>query len=312
MSQPNLTTLRDNLRAFLGHTPSDQPVAYTVLDERNCETYKLQRVEYLGVDGDTIPAYLLIPSTPGRHPAVIVHHQHNSEWHYGKSEVCGLVGDPMQAFGPALAKRGCIVLAPDAICFEDRRHCMRGTEPDPDNDWNQHFNEYAHRLSQGHLLMTKILADANAAVCVLRSHPDVDPQRIGALGHSFGGNTVLFHSALDERITFACASGAAASYRHRFKHRTGIEMSQIIPGFASRFEITDLVRCIAPRPCLLASTPGDRYSADADRIAADAAEAYDAAGAPDALEQFRVDGAHALTYDRFDRIVNWVLQAAGL
>jgi len=34
---------------------------------------------------------------------------------------------------------------------------------------------------------------------------------LSTLGHSYGGNTVLFHAALDVRPGFACASGAACT-----------------------------------------------------------------------------------------------------
>jgi hypothetical protein len=80
-----------------------------------------------------------------------------------------------------------------------------------------------------------------------------------------GGSTVLFHAPLDGRIAFACASGAAGTYRHLMAHQAGIEMSRAIPGFAARFDIDDLVRCMAPRPLLLVSADGDSYSMDAER-----------------------------------------------
>ncbi len=44
----------------------------------------------------------------------------------GKSEVCGLAGNPLQAFGVALVKKGFVVLAPDSICFEDRKEKCKG------------------------------------------------------------------------------------------------------------------------------------------------------------------------------------------
>lgn len=50
-------------------------------------------------DGDRIPALFLRPFGTGPFPAVVAHHQHASEWHFGKSEVAGIVGDPHQAFG---------------------------------------------------------------------------------------------------------------------------------------------------------------------------------------------------------------------
>src|SRR5256885_1143919 len=77
----------------------------------------------------------------------------------------------------------------------------------------QHYDEMCYRLLRGDTLMRKVLDDSARAISLLQTHPQIDPGRTGILGHSYGGNTVLFHAALDERIRFACASGAACSYR---------------------------------------------------------------------------------------------------
>jgi dienelactone hydrolase len=45
--------------------------------------------------------------------------------------VFGIAGDRWQAFGPALARRGWVVLAPDSVAFEDRRRSGTGREPRP-------------------------------------------------------------------------------------------------------------------------------------------------------------------------------------
>jgi cephalosporin-C deacetylase-like acetyl esterase len=111
----------------------------------------------------------------------------------------------------------------------------------------QHYDELCYRLVRGDTLMRKVLDDSARGISILRAHPLIDPARIGILGHSFGGNTVLFHAALDTRIAFACASGAACSYRYKMAHQYGIEMAEVIPGFAARFDIADLVMCMAPR-----------------------------------------------------------------
>lgn len=262
-------------------------------------------VSYVDGEGQPIPAHLLLPDGEGPFPAVVVHHQHNSEYHLGKAEPAGVAGDPLQAFGPPLARGGVAVLAPDSICFEDRRRRRRGRAPDSAPDPLQHYNEFAYRLVTGDLLGRKVLADSALAVSVLAALPEVRGDRIGMLGHSYGGSTVLFHAALDERVRFACASGSACSYRMRMADGTGIELAQAIPGFAARFDIDDLVRCMAPRPLLLASATRDPYSRDADAIASAARPAYEALGAPDALEELRVEGEHRLTRDRFARIVAW-------
>jgi dienelactone hydrolase len=257
-----------------------------------------------------IPAQLLVPCQGDPpFPGVIVHHQHHSEHGLGKSEPAGLAGDPLQAFGPTLARQGLVVLAPDSIGFEDRRAHQRGIEPHPE-DRVRHHNELTYRLLAGETLMRKVLTDSALALSLLRELARVDPDRIGMLGHSYGGNTVLFHAPLDDRVRFASASGAAASYRARMGAGTGIELAQVIPGFLERFEIHDLVACMAPRPLLLLSATADPYSVDADRVEAAARQRYEAIGAGDRLEHVRFEGGHPLTGDRFELMVDWVVGQA--
>ncbi len=281
-----------------------------ILDTAKRDGFDLKRVEYIVSDGDLVPAYLFEPHCPGPCPGVAVYHQHGSEWHLGKSEVAGIEGSAWQAFGPELARRGMVVIAPDAIAFEDRRHNVTGTEPHED-DWLQHYNQLAYRLLQGDTLMRKVLSDAADALSVLVAHERVDDQRVGVLGHSFGGNTVLFHAAVDDRVRFAAASGAACSFRTKIEQRTGIEMSEVIPGFLTRFDIEDLVKAMAPRPVLLVSGTEDKYSLDAPAIVGAAAETFRSHGVESALRNLHYPGGHELGQVRFDAIVEWTVVAAG-
>jgi dienelactone hydrolase len=275
-----------------------------VLERRRRDGYAEVVVRYPGHDGDPVPAFLLLPDGPGPHPGVVAHHQHHSQFHLGKSEVAGRAGDPLQAFGPALARRGVAVLAPDAIAFEDRRRLARGTEPAA-GDGPQHHNEMSYRLVRGELLMTTVLGDAAAALSVLAAHPAVDATRVGVVGHSYGGNTTLFHAALDERVRFAAASGAACTYRRRMTDRTQIELAQIVPGILALADIDAVVGLIAPRPLLLVSATEDPYSADADEIERAAGASYER------LRHARYAGGHDVTPERFELIVRWVTEHAG-
>jgi dienelactone hydrolase len=304
-------SLRRQISEFLGFDIPETPVPFSTHNSVAEETYTRTLIRYTGQEGDPIPAFLLLPQGTGPFAAVLVHHQHHGQRHLGKSEVCGLAGDPLQAFGPALARRGLAVLAPDSICFEDRRRNRSGTEADEVADIEQHYNEMCYRLLAGDTLMHKVLDDSARGISLLRAHPLIDPERIGLMGHSYGGNTVLFHAALDERIRFACSSGAACSYQHKIAHQTGIEMAEVIPGFAARYDIEDLVTCIAPRRALLVSATDDKSSQDADRIIAIAQETYAALGIAQRLEHKRYQGGHALTRQRFDYIVRWLISCAG-
>jgi dienelactone hydrolase len=297
---------RTALRRWLQLAPSRRETRVEVQDVVHETSFERRRVVYASPDGDRVPAFLLVPKDrrrPG--PAVLIHHQHNGERHLGKSEVCGLAGNPLQAFGVALVERGLIVLAPDSICFEDRRAGHVGVEPAP-GDWQQHYDEMTYRLVRGDTLMRKVLDDASAGISMLAALDLVDPERVGVLGHSYGGNTVLFQAALDERVAFACSSGAACSYRHKLAHGTAIEMAEVIPNTIGRFDIDDLLRLIAPRPMLVLSAPDDPYSADGAELVRLAQPAYDEASAHGALEHAEHGGGHAVTPERFDRIVRWI------
>jgi dienelactone hydrolase len=302
----NLNTLREKIRASLNFKIPDAATDYETEAVTEEEGYSRILIRYADGEGDLIPAFLLLPKGAGPFPAVPVHHQHHSQWHLGKSEVCGLAGDPLQAFGPALAKKGMVVLAPDAICFEDRRTNLPGIEPDETRDWLGHFNEMSYRLVLGDTLMRKVLSDAARGVSLLWEHPMVDRGRIGTLGHSYGGSTVLFHAALDLRISFACSSGAACTYKTRMLNGTGIEMAQVIPGFAKESDIQDLVKCVAPRRICLVSAGEDKYSADADDIAALARETFAGLGVKERLQHKRFKRGHAITQERFDHIIDWL------
>lgn len=216
--------------------------------------------------------------------------------------MCGLAGNPLQAFGPELAKRGFVVLAPDSICFEERRKdtCVEGF------DFWQHFNEVCYRIIKGDCLMKKVLEDVMNGITLLSKLPFVDKKRIGTLGHSYGGNTVLFLAALDERIAFSCASGSACTYENRMKNDVGIEMASVIPGFHGKYDIYDLVSCIAPRQLLIVSAEDDKYSKDAPYIVERASGAYLEQDALQNLHHKRYPGGHGLTKERFEFIVEWI------
>lgn len=260
-----------------------------------------ERIEYRGLEGDPIPAFLFTPKGRDALGGVVVYHQHNGEFHFGKSEVAGDVGDPFQAFAPALARRGVAVLAPDAITFEDRRGNVRGVEPDY-YDWLQHYSAMSYRLLDGDLLMRKCLDDAQRALGVLLQACGLDERLVGVAGHSYGGYTALYHAAVDSRCRFACISGAVCSFGTRRREGTGITLFEAVPGLARGMDTHDILAAIGPRPTMVVSGTGDKYSRDADQVVARVAG--------DFITELRVDSGHALDQVRFDAIVEWIVGRA--
>jgi dienelactone hydrolase len=302
--------LRVDLRLFLGVRPSVPAPGVEVLASSPEDGY-VRHLVHLVTDDDVIPALLAVPPGPGPFPAVVVFHQHAGERHHGKSEVFGLVGDPHQAFGPALARAGLVVLAPDSIAFEDRRPAGPGTDP-RDDDWAQHHNALTSRLVAGDTLMRKVLDDAMTAVSALLARADVRSESLAALGHSYGGNTTLFLTAVDERVRLGCASGALGSYRRRMGDGTGIELAEVIPGFTTRFDMGHVLAAVAPRPFLVVSAPDDKYSADAGEIVDAVRPAFGGPddGGPDGpLAHLRATGGHGLDDQRFEAVVDWIVRS---
>lgn len=155
--------------------------------------------------------------------------------------------------------------------------------------------------------MKKVLHDAMSGITLLSSLDCIDHKRIGTLGHSYGGNTVLFLSALDERIAFSCASGSACTFENRMLNNVGIEMASVIPNFHGKYDIDDLVSCIAPRRLLIVSGDDDKYSKDAPYIVEKASPTYLEWNALHNLQHKRYQGGHALTKERFDDIIEWLV-----
>ena len=264
--------------------------------------FERERIGYNGLEGDRIPAFLFTPHGRAARGGVVVFHQHNGEFHFGKSEVAGLVGDPCQAFGPALARAGLVVLAPDSISFEDRRAGVRGVDPDT-HDWLQHYNAMSYRLLQGDLLMRKCLDDAQRTLSALLQVTGIDARRVGVAGHSYGGTTALYHAAVDARCAFACISGAVCSFQTRLREGTGILLFETVPGLAQQLGHHDLLSAIGPRPALVVSGTQDKYSRDADEVVAQVAG--------DFITELRVERGHALEQERFEAMVEWIVGCAG-
>jgi dienelactone hydrolase len=312
---------RARIRAFLELPPPPPPPApvVSVVEQITEDGYTRSLLTYAAADGDAIEAFLFQPLREEPRAAVLALHQHNSQWTIGKSEIAGLSGDPFQAFGPALARHGIAVLAPDAVGFESRLGSRSGSthaatslapplnKPQSTADgWLQYYNQMAHRLVQGDLLMRKALTDCELAVSVLQAL--VPAPCVGAIGHSYGGILTLFLAAVDTRISFACSSGAACSFRHKLAHGLGLDMSLIIPGFVTRFDLHDVIGSVAPRKLFLISADDDPASADADQLVRHARPFFQAQNCPEHLQHLRVAGAHALDRPRFNAILDWTLE----
>ncbi len=297
----------DKMKKLIGIDLIEDKISYQVIEIIDCDTYNRFKIMYTIKDRQ-IPAFLLIPKKNDTCPAVLINHQHNGERNLGKSEVCGIAGNPLQAFGSILASKGFVVIAPDAECFEDRRKNTIGTIKNKEEDeWN-HFLSLCHGVLSGQTLAKIAIEDAMGAISILNNLKCVDKNRIGCLGHSYGGNTTYFTTAFDDRIKFALSSGSVVSYKYRIENSTGIEMASVIPNFTSEFEIADIIEEIAPKKFMIVCADEDKWSKDAYDIFNEVKSRYEQNKSKNSLEIKQFVGDHSLTQERLEFIIDWIIK----
>jgi hypothetical protein len=156
---------------------------------------------------EMVDAFLLVPDGPGPFPAVVV-------VYYDAQTGVGL-GTKQRDYAWQLAKRGFVTLSigkPNATV----------NLADPDKARGGPYLGPVGKPVRVQPLSALAYAAANAQTFLAR-RPDVRPDRIGIVGHSFGGKWALFASCLDER--FACAvwsdPGIVFDERDRRKENPG-------------------------------------------------------------------------------------------
>ena len=260
---------RQTLLTALGEFPQKLPLQATTLESVDCGTYLREKVEYSTEPGDRIRAYLCIPKArKPKSPAVFCHHQHDWNFALGKSEPVGLAGNPDQFYAAELAERGYITFAPDAIGFEERNRTAGTAETI--------CFELTTRLATGRTLTAKILHDASVGIDYLLTRAEVDPNRIGFLGHSYGGRMAIWLPAIDRRIRASVSHAGCISNRDSLTPDAGIQMEFCIPSITHICDIADVVALVAPTPLLISACADDTWSRGAQQLYASTRSAFPA------------------------------------
>lgn len=197
--------MRNKILKCLGTFPNKVELNLIELESVEKDNYIQKLIEYNVEKDERVRSYLLVPKNITRAPGIIAVHQHHSNWDVGKSEVIGLTNDTMYSYGVDLVNRGYVVIAPDIICFEDRRG--EGNF-NLDRDSKAKFERYkfCDYLLHGTTLQTKTLHDLCVAIDVLSSLEYVDYEKIGVIGHSLGGQEAIWLEWYDKRIKVGASS----------------------------------------------------------------------------------------------------------
>ncbi len=296
-----LRAKRRQLTRLLGGFPTREPLNARVVRRTEEPDRVVEWITYEVEPGEVVPAIVLIPRrrTPPL-PAVLCHHQHAGQYDLGKSEVVGWAGNPQQAYAAELCARGYVALAPDAIGFEERSH--------PRLSGPEYERFMAHELLlKGSTLQGKMIWDVMRAVDYLVSREEVDPQRIGMIGHSLGAAETWFSMALEPRIAVGAASCGTTTYAAVLAAERYHNYGFYVPGILKWGDISEVVSMIAPRPFLLLAGGQDAGFpvSGAREVAARAAMLYRRLAKGEALELFVSPKAHEFTDEMRKRAYNW-------
>jgi hypothetical protein len=203
-----------------------------------------------------------------------------------------LEGRPEKAFGLKLAQRGYVAVCPRNFLWPgDTKIATQQAVAD---------HRARHPRSTG---MAKMLYDALVAVDILAGLPEVDPDRLGAVGHSLGAKEVLYLAAFDSRIkvTVSSEGGVGTQFSN---WQAPWYLGDAIRREDFGHEHHELLALVAPRPFLLLG--GD--SADGDRswpFIQSALPVYRLYGEPPRVGLFNHKEGHSVPPEAEQRIYEW-------
>ena len=150
------------------------------------EGFARRRIELEIAPGRKTAVYLLAPEGKGPFPAVL-------DVFYYPEDGAGIKEDRRRQndFGYQLVKRGFV-----SLCLG-----QNPTAPRPEADL--YYPAWDKAQVQPLSYLAYVAANAHTW---LAQRPEIDPKRIGVVGHSYGGKWALFAGALSEKFAAVCVS----------------------------------------------------------------------------------------------------------
>ncbi len=185
------------------------------------------------------PLHLLLPNkAEGKRPGVVALHDHGGWFYHGREKLVRMEGEHAalgkfreqyyggRTYADELARRGFVVLVPDAFYWGERRlqykqppkelQAHLGALKPEQPEYVQAFNTWARERNMelntwlsfsGTTWMGIVNYDDRRSVDVLASLPEVDARRIGCLGLSGGRYRSTYLAGMEPRIRAAVITG---------------------------------------------------------------------------------------------------------
>lgn len=332
---------REKLQELLAYDPNPAPLNPEYLDTVQEDGFTRYLVRYQTNANQKTEAFLLIPDqlqTPA--PAVIAMHDHGGFYYYGKEKHHGSKDAPSilseykeglyegRNYGDELAKRGFIVLSPDAVYFgsqkidpdkispEKTREYYRQVS-DNENNTIKAFNELAGRqeiamnktiLAAGTTWLGMIVQGDIKSIDFLLTRPEVDPERIGVMGLSLGGLRTTYLFGLDSRIKTGVIAGFMSSYRHMLQSKVGRHTwMAYVPRQYQFLDLPDVASLNAPRPLVVMNAAQDQLftKEGMEKAGNKLRTIYSKMGADDHFDERYYEAPHSMNIEMQEDAFNW-------
>ncbi len=275
---------REKMAELLAYAPEPVLLAPEVLDTVKKDGYTRLRVSYHVAPGRRTEAFLLIPEKrQEKAPAVVALHDHGGFYYYGKEKITE-TESPLpvlqehidrdyggRTFAGQLARRGFVVLVPDAFYFGSQRLDPREL-PDQyaaplaglEEGSDAYIRAYQAVAGRHEELTAKSIFDAGTTwpgilfqgdrvgVDYLLTRPEVDSERIGCIGLSIGGYRSAHLFGLDPRIKAGVVAGWMTTYGSLIRNHLWCHTWMVyVPGQLNWLDLPDVATLNAPRPLMV-------------------------------------------------------------
>jgi dienelactone hydrolase len=244
--------------------------------------YVRRKIRYSVEPGDRVTSWLLVPKSAKRPlPAMLCLHQTTS---IGKDEPVGLGGKVNLRYAKELAERGYVTIAPDYPNFGESK-----------------FDAYAAGYASASM---KGIWNHLRAVDVIVGLAEVDPARIGVIGHSLGGHNSIFAALFDPRLRVVVTSCGFNDFPHYYGGKiAGWSHAGYMPRLLSvygldparvPFDFPELLGALAPRAVFVNAPKRDANFdvVGVELCVASARPVFELLGAGDRLRAVHPDTEH--------------------
>lgn len=253
------------LLRILGDFPIPPALQIETLESVKLDTGWRHKIEYVAEQADPlfdrpidkIRAYLFVPDHEERQklPAIVAIHQDGHYTHLGKLEPAGLAGDKDQHYGLELFKRGYVVICPDRMRHAERRRIpdAESAKTDVLRDNSLAVQWCGQLILSGRTYYGKEIYDLMRTTDVLYSLDYVDKNKIGAIGHSGGGNILVYYMFVDKRVKVGVSSCGFFELLNHYNENApkAQTVGFALPGLAEIGKSADYLALLAPRGFLM-------------------------------------------------------------